>query len=245
MRILWNHTRKSRVCQHYIAFNGYLSSSCTVQAHPLTHADAYLRLPLPLRRVIALTLDGQELWKSSQLEGVGSGTPVSSASGEQVFLTHNSNFGSTGHFTVLLASMGGQTLFSQQNTTNPFSPVGVYHNPAEGYYDGGEGNTNDIVLWSFQPKPGDSSVGVGATFAFQLPIAYPDKNPTSYILLGAEPRNFQSIVKPVITNEGRSAYFGTSRSGYSCWVGVANLKRCTLVCLALLFLGKLTLKTRH
>ena len=170
-------------------------------------------------------MEGNEMWKSGQLEGVASGTPVASGAGDLVYLTHNSNFQSTGHFTCLMASMGGQTIFSQQNTTNPFSPPGIYHNPVEGYYDGGEGNTNDIVMWSFQPKPEDTTVGVGATFAFQLPIAYPDENPSSYILLGAEERNFQSIVKPVLTNQGRSVYFGTSRSGYTCWVGVENLKR--------------------
>jgi hypothetical protein len=45
------------------------------------------------------------------------------------------------------------------------------------------------------------------------------------LLLGDEPRGFQAITPPSITNEGRSAYWSVSRSSYIAWVGEEGLDR--------------------
>ena len=164
-------------------------------------------------------MNGQELWISSPLEGVSS-TPVASEDGNFVFLTHNSDFESVGHFTILDSRNNGTVLFSQTNGTNPFAPLGIYHNPQpEGNFDGGEKNKNDLIVWSVKPKFDDATVGKGATFAFQFPIDYDFTNPANagtiggtnttgllqqalaYTQLG-EVRDFQSIVKPVFANGG-------------------------------------------
>ena len=166
---------------------------------------------------------GEELWVSEVLEGVASGSPVASNDGQYIFLTHNSGGGTEGHFTVLNATLG-DVFFTQRNQEAPFAPVGIHHQPAEGYYDGGEGNTNDILVWSVQPRPSDTVVGDGMTFAFQFPLEFVgnSNDGLTYTILsfqGLEVRDFQTIQKPVFANEGRSLYWGTSRSQFRCWAG--------------------------
>ena len=190
-------------------------------------------------RVVALDMNGQELWMSTPLEGVSSGTPVASEDGSFVFLTHNSDFERVGHFTILDSRNNGAVFFTQTNETNPFAPLGIKHSPTpEGYYQGGEKNRNDMLVWSLKPKFDDQTVGGGATFAFQFPIGFDftnvDASATNvtsseaqlgYTLLGSDIRDFQSIVKPVFANGGLSMYWGTTRSQFRCWIGQEGLKR--------------------
>jgi hypothetical protein len=175
------------------------------------------------RRVVAVGLDGTELWVSEQVPGVASGDPVSSGDGSYAFLTHNSDFKTKGHFTIL--SAGGTVFYTEASTNSSYAPLGIYHNPPEGYYDGGAFNTNDIMVWSLQPKPEDTAVGDGATFAFQFPMDFPASGPGNVTMLGTEIRDFQAITKPVFANEGRSLYFSHSRSAFTCWLGTAGLAR--------------------
>jgi hypothetical protein len=169
---------------------------------------------------------GEELWVSPMLEGVNSGTPVASSDAAYVFLARNSGDGTKGHFTILSAQ-AGELFFTQQNDEEaPFAPPGIYHSPVEGYYDGGEHNTNDILVWSVQPKPEDEVVGPGMTFAFQFPVVFSgEASGLAYTILGTEVRDFQAIQKPVFANEGRSMYWGTSRSQFRCWLGDEGLNR--------------------
>jgi hypothetical protein len=183
-------------------------------------------------------------WISTPLEGAAAGSPVVSFNGRYVFLTHNSNILSVGHFSVLDtldASTNTSVLpiYSEFNITYPFSPPGIYHNPAEGYYDGGQGNTNDLVIWSFAPKPLESQVGIGAAFIFQFPIGYVAPNEADsrqadqdggddfasrlfWIMLGDDVKDWQAISAPVLTNMGRSLYWSVSRSQFRGWVGSSS-----------------------
>ena len=168
---------------------------------------------------------GEELWVSNPIEGVASGSPVISEDGNYVFLTHNSGNKTIGHFTIL-DGPSGEIFFSQENADAPFAPPGFHHAPAEGFYEGGENNRNDILVWSVQPKPEDLSVGPGSIFAFQFPIDFEGSNSTlKYNVLGDTVRDFQAIQKPVFANEGRSMYWGTSRSQFICWLGEEGRNR--------------------
>jgi hypothetical protein len=130
-----------------------------------------------------------------------------------------------GHFTILDGPTG-EIFHAQKNKDAPFAPPGIHHGPAEGYYDGGENNRNDILLWSVQPKPDDNAVGSGMTFAFQFPIGFVgDANDVGYTVLGDAVRDFQAIQKPVFTNDGRTVYWGTTRSQFRCWVGEEGKNR--------------------
>lgn len=179
-------------------------------------------------RVIALDIDGTELWVSGDLDGVPSGSPVVSTDGNYVFLTHNSNFETIGFFTILSAADGGAEYYSASNQTTPFAPLGIYHTPYEGYYDydNGRGNTNDLIMWSMKPKPEDTTIGDGQMFAFQFPVSTASGNSTvGYFLMGEEPRSFQAITAPTITNQGLNAYFSASRSNFFGWYGTTTSAR--------------------
>jgi hypothetical protein len=170
-------------------------------------------------------MSGEELWVSELLQGLPSGTPKVSKEGGYVFVTHNSNSEAVGHFTVLNAAQNGATFFSQTNDNAPFSPLGIYHSPKEGYYTGGENNRNDVLVWSVQPKPDDLNVGEGATFGFQFPIGFlGEPNNLSYISLG-QALDFQAIAPPVFANGGLSLYWGTTRSQFRAWVGQEGFNR--------------------
>lgn len=191
---------------------------------------------------MSLSFDGNLNWVSIPLEGAAAGSPLTSYDGRYVYLTHNSNFMSIGHFTVL-DILGATTdtaifpLYSEFNQTNPFSPPGIYHNPAEGYYDGGQGNTNDIVVWAHAPNPTEGGVGSGASFVFQFPMNYVGSSqaearqadgqnqlsmPLYWNILGDEVKNWQSTSAPVLANYGRSLYWSVSRSQFRAWVGQAG-----------------------
>lgn len=179
-------------------------------------------------RVIALDLDGNELWMSADLDGVPSGSPVVSSDGNYVFLTHNANFETIGFFTILSAADGGAEFYSSSNQTAAFAPPGIFHKPLEGYYDNdnGRGNTNDIIMWSMQPKPEDTTIGDGLTFGFQFPISTTSGNSTiGYLVLSDAPRDFQSMTAPAITNQGLSVYYSASRSAFYGWIGSSTNPR--------------------
>ena len=140
--------------------------------------------------------------------------------GAFVFLTHNSAEETVGHFTILNGETG-EIFFTQSYDDAPFAPLGIYHNPETGYYDGGQNNRNDIMVWSVQPKPTDTAVGPGATFAFQFPVGFDGvgSDNLGFTKLGTTVKNFQAIHKPAFADGGRTLYWGTSRSQFRCWIG--------------------------
>lgn len=195
-------------------------------------------------RVVSLGYDGTLNWISTPLEGAAAGSPLASFDGRYIYLTHNSNAMSVGHFSVLDsldASLSTPVfpLYSEFNTTNPFSPPGIFHNPEEGFYDGGQGNTNDIVVWGHAPNPLENRVGFGSSFVFQFPIGY--GSPSSvlrqgeaanatkdmsrrlfWLILGDDIKDWQTESAPVLTNQGRSLYWSVTRSQFRAWVGSAG-----------------------
>jgi outer membrane protein assembly factor BamB len=167
---------------------------------------------------------GEELWVSSALDGVNAGSPVVSLDGTFVFLTHNSASQSVGHFSIL-DGLTGDLFHSESSLWSPFAPLGIHHAPAEGYYDGGQENRNDILVWSFRPMPNETSVAAGAMFGFQFPIGFSGQQEVGLFRLGGDDREFRAISRPVFANDGRSLYIGTTKSMYRCWVGKVGLNR--------------------
>ena len=167
-------------------------------------------------------MDGNELWVSDPMNGVATGSPVMSSDGDYIFLTHNSNFGTMGTFTSLWAPGDGSLFYSRTNVTSPFAPLGIYHSPIEGNYDGLEGrnNTNDMIMWSLSPMNNATVINDGDTFGFQFPLGFDgNASEVGYFMLGLNPRTFRAITAPVLTNRGLYAYFSASRSEFYGWNG--------------------------
>jgi len=190
-------------------------------------------------RVIAVDMSGTELYVSESLDGKHSGNPVISSNGNYVFITHNSEANTVGHFTILSGAL--ETIVTQTGNDNidgPFAPIGIFHNPAEGFYDpvpgvaDGTGNTNDMLLWCLTYQP-NQAVLDGYCFGFQFPIGVAEdevKDVEYFLLKDANTdddgsRGFRTITPPVLANQGRSAYYSASRSQYYNFVGMENLNR--------------------
>jgi plastocyanin len=173
-------------------------------------------------------MGGNELWISTDLEGVAAGSPVVSDDGGYVFLTHNADGKKIGYFTALWAASNGTTFYSASDEDAPFAPPGIFHNPAEGFYDGGNGvgNMNDVIMWANAVQPGATTIGTGTTYVFQFPVGFDNTAvDIGFFVLGDMAREFLGASAPVITNEGRSVYYSISRSGFVCWVGEEGLPR--------------------
>jgi hypothetical protein len=170
---------------------------------------------------------------SEDLDGVASGSPQVSTDGLFVYLTHNSDDGGNGFFTILDANSTGTVFYSDSSAelgdepTNAYGPIGIFHSPEEGNYDPlttgapiseGDFNTNDMVMWAQTPKPSDISIENGFLFAFQFPRDFiGNASDISFFQMGNFERDFQSLTPPVMTNDGMSAYWSVSRSGFRSW----------------------------
>jgi len=186
----------------------------------------------PTTRVIALDMDGNEIWISDELEGIAAGNPAVSSDGMYVFLTHNADSLTNGYFTILdgesgAVFYGGSSGEAGDSPTKRYGPVGIYHSPEQGNYDPivsgspvseGDFNTNDMVMWSQTPKPTDITIENGFLYAFQFPRDFVGNvSELSYFQMGNFERDFQSLTAPVMTNKGLSAYWGVSRGGFRGW----------------------------
>ncbi|VEU40059.1 unnamed protein product [Pseudo-nitzschia multistriata] len=73
-------------------------------------------------------------------------------------------------------------------------------------------------MWSQSPKPEDTTIEDGYLYGFQFPRDFAgNSSAISYFQIGSFIRDFQSITPPVMTNNGMSAYWGVSRSGFRGW----------------------------
>ena len=64
-----------------------------------------------------------------------------SSDGQYVYATSNSNFDTVGHFNAFdIETIDTPILpvYSNLNVSSPFGALGYYHNPSEGYYNGGQ-----------------------------------------------------------------------------------------------------------
>ena len=183
------------------------------------------------RRVIALDTSGDEIFSSVSLTGVGAGSPVTSFDGRHIYLTLNSVGKTVGHFCILDVfglvqdpSTPGTFLplspiFFATNVTNPFSPIGIFKTPSEGYYDGGELNQNDMLVWAFDTAGDATAAGDGSMFGYQQPVGYAFDGVGLAVLELGGLRDWQASTAPVLTNSGRSMYWSNSRASVRCWVG--------------------------
>jgi hypothetical protein len=196
-----------------------------------------------------LSADGAKIVESTSLPGEGAGTPKVTRDGSHVVVTSNLN--QTGYFSVLylddaeadpadpnqllpVAPMFRyKSSHMQFNAPTPFSDVGFFHNPSEGWYESsnnvGLGNTNDIFVWMTDTNKkilgttGDPVAGEAVLYFFQFPIDYqPGSNASSTIDVaisgGNTSRPYQSNTRPILTNFGRSMFWAMTRGEVRSWV---------------------------
>lgn len=186
---------------------------------------------------------GNLVFQSTPLPGIAAGTPVTDGSGEHILVTHNVDR-LEGYLSVFLVSnlQAGTPLApvfsegysSQESSVNgtmsisrPFSPIGFYHSPLAGWYDGGVNNTNDVFLFAWDTARTASSIGNadGQVFVFQFPVGYAnDGQGLSFAPMGSR-TDFHAITPPVLTNQGLSMYWTITRATTDCYIGELGFDR--------------------
>ena len=169
-------------------------------------------------QIVALYPDGSQFWKSTVFDGACSGTPVIGEEGRRVYFTRNT--ATNGSFTVLSADLNGTVYYNNYTQPRPFAPPGIFRHPAEGYYQGGAGNTNDLVIFGSTAFYGESSVGTGSLYAFQSALA----GALSSVTLINNSSSWYTFSPPKITNYGYNMYMTVSRNQFRAWVGGAGDK---------------------
>jgi hypothetical protein len=164
--------------------------------------------------------DGSVILTTGAMQGVTAGTPVTTENGQYILATHNVD-GAQGFFSVFDISFPSAPFFSYSSTTvlnEPFGAIGYYWSPIEGNFPGGELNTNDVFIWSFNTNLNlnNGTVGTPGVFAFQLPTN-PMAPPNVTLVVGD--RDYQSKLPPILTDGGLSMYWSLSRSRVYAWVG--------------------------
>jgi hypothetical protein len=152
--------------------------------------SAILSLLFLYSRIIAVAHPGNKVLWISDIPGEIQGKPLITESevspGEYIFFTHNQDVETMepyGSFSMIRGDTGaliytedaGDSLNDPDLTTLvrvttlrlPYAPLGVAHEPAFGRYPAGEGNGNDLFIWS--TSDGEGASPDGYTRAFQLP----------------------------------------------------------------------------
>jgi len=145
-----------------------------------------------------------------------------SEDGKLIFLTHNSNRLTYGHFSILSVDEKGSALFSRSNTVAPYSPPGIFWNPTQGNFDGGQNNQRDVVIWSYMPTPTADGVGPGRTFSFQLSTDFNNNTNDFEVNVLAPEVDWQTTTPPLIASKGLSLYWSVSRSKLRAWTPASN-----------------------
>ena len=173
-------------------------------------------------KVAALSPSTGDLkWISPPLDGACQGTPHVSSSGEYIYVTHNSDGSTVGHFTVLVNGPDAATvLFDATDMNGPFSPPGIFRNPIEGNFGTGRGNNQDLLIWSYTPEPDDTSGQGGSVLAFQFPFNYVKDLGTDVLeVTTVVPTvGWRSTSPPLLTAGGLQLFWPVSRSQFRSWV---------------------------
>jgi len=180
------------------------------------------------------TANNETMVTTTTTVGVGEPTEASSSSGAETEVPDGAPEGEatgseqsgnrqlqtpkkSGRFIILNADTGNvvYSFDSRSDFTirkHDFGPLGIARRPAYGNYAGGEGNTNDVVMWG--SGSGNDDDGVGETLLFQLPKGFDTTSLASSASLANqfETRVMESVpwtteIAPTFSKDGLSVYF--------------------------------------
>eukprot|EP00934_Nitzschia_sp_Nitz4_P000478 Nitzschia sp. Nitz4//scaffold8_size234185//216945//219072//NITZ4_001303-RA/size234185-processed-gene-0.409-mRNA-1//-1//CDS//3329559944//478//frame0 len=177
-------------------------------------------------RVVAFSIPShEELWSSTAMSGVNSGTPVlcQTTSGQvYIFLTYNSysleggvDTPTMGRVALIEAESGDVVWLEKDSSSFLYGPPGVVPSPSYGKYLGGEGNTNDLIAWASQEQGDDP----GNTYAFQLPMGFTAAAAESLSTVVLKKVRWGTSTPPVFSTNGTNMYFAVSDDELRGWTG--------------------------
>eukprot|EP00567_Pseudictyota_dubia_P013152 CAMPEP_0197436880 /NCGR_PEP_ID=MMETSP1175-20131217/4234_1 /TAXON_ID=1003142 /ORGANISM="Triceratium dubium, Strain CCMP147" /LENGTH=675 /DNA_ID=CAMNT_0042966271 /DNA_START=276 /DNA_END=2303 /DNA_ORIENTATION=- len=175
-------------------------------------------------RVIAVSHPyGNQLWTSSDLDGIVMGTPQVGDDGRYVYLVRNVN--DVGHFTLLRTTEAADSagvLYTEQaglnnvNETGKYAPLALVKNPNNGQFDGGNRNSNDVAAWGHYYMGGEGVAGY--TRVFQLPQDFTTSSDGSVLATQIiDEVAWSTWAKPTISSNGLSIFYAITRGELRGW----------------------------
>jgi len=131
----------------------------------------------------------------------------------------------SGFFLVLSHSLDGEIIYQFDSRSEKsiqqhyFAALEIAHAPEKGNYNGGEGNTNDVVIWGSAPDANE--LRQGDTVLFQLPMGF-DASQEPLDTAGFEVQVLESVpwttrTKPVLSSSGMDVYFAVIGNKIAGW----------------------------
>jgi hypothetical protein len=159
---------------------------------------------------------GDDVWTSDPLDGVCEGSAHATSDGLNVFVIHNTENGTLGHFTVLDET--GAVYYTYDDTVGPYAPMGFYPDPSPGgNFPNGTGNTNSFAIWGYKPTPGATDAERSGTLAFQMPISTIVASPTVTVLINATLLDWRSTAPPLLAAMGQEMFWSVTSSQLKGW----------------------------
>lgn len=132
----------------------------------------------------------------------------------------------SGKFVILSHPQSGELIYEFDSRDelsiqkHNFAPVGIAHKPEYGNYNGGQDNTNDVIMWGSQ-KGFDADARQGETILFQLPEDF-DFTEMPVDISQFQPRFLESVswttsVRPTFSESGLDVYFTITGNSITGW----------------------------
>mmetsp|Transcript_22678 Transcript_22678/g.40375 ORF Transcript_22678/g.40375 Transcript_22678/m.40375 type:complete len:563 (-) Transcript_22678:1282-2970(-) len=131
----------------------------------------------------------------------------------------------SGFFLILSHSLDGEIIYQFDSRSEKsiqqhyFAALEIAHAPEMGNYNGGEGNTNDVVIWGSAPD--GNELRQGDTVLFQLPTGF-DASQEPLDTGGFEVQVLESVpwttrTKPALSSSGMDVYFAVIGNKLTGW----------------------------
>lgn len=169
------------------------------------------------------------LMTSVEINGKVAGTPVVSSDGKHIYLTHNTQAGG-GQFSIL-DSDTAKVIFTEASIMDGdnkafYGPIGMVDSPAEGFYNGGEGNTNNMLVWGPLPPDDRTYLLDGSMRGFQLPTNFRhgranDLKNLKTIRLATV--YLTTTTAPTLSKSGREMFLSASMGSIVAWTNGQEL----------------------
>ena len=191
--------------------------------------------------IFGIHYNGTLFFETEPMPGTSAGTPQATRDGRYLAITHNDDqlgyfsFFDTNDLLDANETLPLEPLLEYESTllsfneTTPFSELGYFARPDEGYSgshdNNGLNNDNDIFLWISDTNTnvlnvnGVPMAGEGQMYVFQLPKDYDHSGNGLEVIPIGPVRGYQAATRPILTNGGKSMYWSMVRGETRSWDG--------------------------
>mmetsp|Transcript_7453 Transcript_7453/g.13418 ORF Transcript_7453/g.13418 Transcript_7453/m.13418 type:complete len:876 (-) Transcript_7453:291-2918(-) len=134
----------------------------------------------------------------------------------------------SGMFQILSHPLDGQVVYEFDSRSvlsiqqHNFAAANIAHRPQYGNYNGGKGNTNDVLIWGSLTSGGDGNrQPLGETVMFQLPKGFNASeevvDTSDFQVRVLESVSWTTWTRPALSTDGLDVYFATTGNQFTGW----------------------------